>query len=58
MNHAMTIEAFHALLTSKPEEKERPLLAALRQLMAIEEPEKLAALADEPLDVWAPWREV
>jgi len=58
VNHVTTIEAFHALLTSEPDENERDLLAALRKLTTIDKPEQVAALVDGPLESWQPWREV
>jgi hypothetical protein len=56
MDVAMTIEEFHALLTSEREES--PLVEALRKLTAIEEPEDIATLAVEEPFVWGDWREV
>jgi hypothetical protein len=38
---SLTIEEFHALLTS--EKDDSPLLTALRELMAIKKPEEIAA---------------
>jgi hypothetical protein len=52
MQTALTIEQFNALLTSDREES--PLLKALRQLMAIEKPEDILALA-EVLSGWTGW---
>jgi hypothetical protein len=56
MDVAMTIEEFHALLTS--ERAENPLVEALRKLTAIEEPEDIAALAVESPIHWGDWNAV
>jgi hypothetical protein len=53
VENAVTIEQFHALLSSK--EAESPLLKALRKLKRIEEPEKITALDAVPLQHWGGW---
>ena len=53
MENAVTIEQFHALLSS--EEVESPLLKALRKLKGIEEPEKITTLEAVPLQHWSGW---
>jgi len=58
MNKAMTIEEFHALLTTESEKDDNPLLKALRKLMATEEPEDITALAEDDPDGWSDWRAV
>ena len=55
MNKAMTIEEFHALLTTESEKDDNPLLKALRKLMAIEEPEDITALAEDDRSSWSNW---
>ncbi len=52
MNASMTIEDFHALLTS--ERDDSPLLTALRELMGIEKTDEIvdATLNVEPLGSW------
>ena len=58
MNMAMTVEAFHTLLTSASEREESSLLRALRALTTIQKPEDIAALAEEDGPVWTNWRSV
>ena len=53
MENAVTIEQFHALLSSK--DNEGPLLKALRKLTRIKEPEKITALEAVPLQHWGGW---
>jgi len=53
---SMTIEEFHALLTS--DEDETPLLVALREIKRIEEPEEITALEAVPLQHWGGWSAV
>jgi len=53
MDTALTIEEFHALLSS--EKQENPLLVALRKLMCIQEPEEIAKLSVEPRSNWTGW---
>jgi len=56
MDMAMTINEFRALLVS--EQEDRPLVDALRKLTAIEDPEEIAALAEEEGIVWTAWAAV
>jgi hypothetical protein len=56
MNSVMTIQEFHALLTS--EKEANPLLEALHKLTAIEEPEDIRALAEEAGPIWSNWSAV
>ena len=53
MENAVTIEQFHALLSSG--EDESPLLKALRKLRNIREPEKITALEAVPQQHWSGW---
>jgi hypothetical protein len=52
MNTSVTMQEFHALLSSETEEN--VLLAALRKLMVIEKPEDVAALASAAAS-WVGW---
>lgn len=55
MNRAMTIEEFHAVLTSESEKGDGPLLRALRRL-TVGKPDDITALADDPdRPVWTQW---
>jgi hypothetical protein len=56
MDMSLTIEEFNALLTS--EKDDSPLLAALRKLTAIQEPEDITKLAADPLQSWWAWNAV
>ena len=58
MNKTMTIEEFHALLTTESERDGSPLLTALHKLTAIEEPEGITVLAEEDAANWQAWEEV
>lgn len=53
MDMSLTIEGFSDLLAS--ERDEGPLLVALRELMAIKEPEEITAIADDPEQAWGNW---
>ncbi|MBI3942891.1 MAG: hypothetical protein HY326_07745 [Chloroflexi bacterium] len=52
MNKALTIEQFNTLL--KSEKDTSPLMAALRKIMSLKEPEKILVLRFA-LDDWSGW---
>ncbi|MFX1411453.1 MAG: hypothetical protein ACFFA6_13965 [Promethearchaeota archaeon] len=56
MDMPVTIEEFHALLTSS-EKDDDPWWTAWRKLATIEEPEDVAALAEGEQDIWGGWGE-
>jgi hypothetical protein len=56
MNSVMTIQEFHALLTS--EKEANPLLEALHKLTAIQEPEDIRALEAVEAPIWSNWAAV
>jgi len=53
MDMSLTIEGFHAILTS--EKDGSPLLTTLRKLRDIRGPQEIVALAQGPLRVWCGW---
>lgn len=56
MATSVTIEEFHALLTS--EKENNPLLEALRKLTTIEAPERIRLLKADEMVEWTGWAEV
>jgi len=58
MQATMTIEQFHALLSAQPDDNENPVVAAVRKIVTIREPDDIVTLVEEAGFIWTAWTSI